>query len=454
MVPPRKPSARSHRVTFDNRLLLLSLAAGLPGILASLILIWKSDWTPSSEWTLGLLLVLWWGLFSLALRERVISPLHTLANLLAALREGDFSMRARASRKEDSLAEVMREANVLSDTLHHERLGAMEATALLRKVMDEIDVAVFAFDEADHLRLLNRAAQNLLGQPVERVLGSPAAMLGLASCLQGEPHRVESIPGLNTPAAPGPPKRWGISRSRFRQSGVPMQLLVLSDLSRALREEELAAWQRLVRVLGHEINNSLAPIVSLAGSMEALLHRQPRAPDWQQDLERGLRVVGARAEALSRFTAAYARLARLPKPKPRPLDVGALVKQVTGLETRMKVEIENSPDVTVQADGDQMEQLLINLVRNAVDAALQTHGGVRVGWNKSASHLELWIEDDGPGLAGTANLFVPFFTTKPGGTGIGLVLSRQIAEAHGGLLSLGNRANGGGCKARLVLPLR
>ncbi len=453
MVPPRKPPARPRRLTFDNRLLLLILAAGLPGMLASLILIWKSGWTASSAWTMGIFLVLWWGLFALAVRERVISPLHTLSNLLAALREGDFSMRARSARIEDSLTEVMREANALSDTLHHERLGALEATALLRKVMNEIDVAVFAFDEFNRLRLANHAGQKLLGLPEERVIGSPAVSLGLASCLEGEPHRVEHVPNLNSGATPGPAKRWGISRSQFRQGGAPMQLLVLTDLSRALREEELAAWQRLVRVLGHEINNSLAPIVSLAGSMEDLLHRQPRAPDWQQDLERGLRVVGARAEALSRFTAAYASLARLPKPKPRPLDVGALVKRVTGLETRMKVEIKTGPEVTVQADGDQMEQLLINLMRNAVDAALQTHGGVSVGWTRSGSNLELWIRDEGPGLAGTANLFVPFFTTKPGGTGIGLVLSRQIAEAHGGLLTLSNRANGAGCEARLVLPL-
>ncbi|MEO7144119.1 MAG: HAMP domain-containing sensor histidine kinase, partial [Bryobacteraceae bacterium] len=252
---------------------------------------------------------------------------------------------------------------------------------------------------------------------------------------------------------PGGAGRWGISRTTFREGGLPHQLLVVTDLTRPLREEELLAWQRLVRVLGHELNNSLTPIKSIAGSLENILVRQPRAGDWEDDMRRGLAVIAARSEALSRFMGAYARLARLPRPQLQPLDVGAWVNQVVRLETRLHPLIHAGPDLAIHGDRDQLEQLLINLIRNAVDASLESGAAVDVGWSKHHSQLEVWVRDRGPGLANTANLFVPFFTTKPGGSGIGLVLSRQIAEAHGGALTLWNNPDGPGCEARLTLPL-
>jgi signal transduction histidine kinase len=326
-------------------------------------------------------------------------------------------------------------------------MGALEATTLLRKVMAEIDVAVFTFDHEHELKLVNLAAADLLAQPVERLLGLTAAQLGLDECLEGETPRV-----LNAtfPAGPG---RWEIRRSSFRQGGRPHELLVLSDLSRVLREEERQAWQRLIRVIGHEMNNSLAPIKSIAGSLTGIVDRQPPPPDWQDDLKRGLTVIASRSESLSRFMTAYARLARLPAPRPQPIEVASFVSRVAGLEQRIPVAIAPGPEVTVHADSDQLEQMLINLVRNATDAALETKGGVRVGWRRHAANFELWVEDDGPGLANTGNLFVPFYTTKPGGSGIGLVLCRQIAEAHGGTVTLENRAAARGCRATIRLPL-
>jgi nitrogen fixation/metabolism regulation signal transduction histidine kinase len=252
---------------------------------------------------------------------------------------------------------------------------------------------------------------------------------------------------------PGGGGRWEVRRGTFRERGVPHQLLVLSDLSRALREEERQAWQRLVRVLGHELNNSLAPIKSIAGSLESLVIREPMPDDWKEDVRRGLGVIGSRAAALSRFMEAYSRLARLPMPRLKPLSVSALIKRVIRLETRLSVNIVAGPEITLRADGDQLEQLLINLVRNAVDASMETGGGVQVGWRKINGQIEVRVEDEGHGLSNTSNLFVPFFTTKPGGSGIGLVLSRQIAEAHGGSLALENREDVRGCVASLRLPL-
>jgi signal transduction histidine kinase len=230
-------------------------------------------------------------------------------------------------------------------------------------------------------------------------------------------------------------------------------LLVLSDLSRALREEERQAWQRLLRVLGHELNNSLAHIKSISASLASLIAKDPLPEDWREDARHGMEVIAVRTAALTRFMEAYSKLARLPEPRLRPLDLHVLTQRVVGLETRLPVELVPGPALVIQGDADQLEQLLINLIRNAVDASLPTQGKVRVGWKKPPGHVEIRVEDEGQGLASTANLFVPFFTTKPGGTGIGLTLGRQIAEAHGGSLLLENKPEGGGCIATLRLPL-
>jgi two-component system nitrogen regulation sensor histidine kinase NtrY len=430
----------------------MALASALPGGAISLIFLWTGDYTAKVQWTLTVVIVTVCLGFAFALRERVILPLQTLSNLLAALGEGDFSIRARGARGGDPLGEVMIEVNALVETLRHQRLDALEATTLLRKVMAEIDVAVFTFDEKQELKFVNRAGTRLLNQPAERLLGRDAEEIGLSDCLQGEMPRV-----INT-AFPGGVGRWEIRRSQFRQGGRPHELLVLSDLSQPLREEERQAWQRLIRVIGHEMNNSLAPIKSIAGSLATIIDREPPPADWREDVRRGLNVIASRSEALSRFMSAYARLAKLPPPRLVPIDVATFVERVATLEKAHHIRVAPGPPITVQGDGDQLEQLLINLIRNAVDAVRETGGGVRVGWQRvagsSPAMMELWVEDEGPGLSNTGNLFVPFFTTKPGGSGIGLVLSRQIAEAHGGTLLLENREDRHGCRASLRIPMQ
>jgi PAS domain S-box-containing protein len=448
----RSSQPREPRLSHDRRILLMALASALPGVVIALVFLWTGGYTPKVQWTLTVVIVTFCLGFAFALRERVVLPLQTLSNLLAALGEGDFSIRARGARGGDPLGEVMIEVNALVETLRYQRLDALEATTLLRKVMAEIDVAVFTFDEDHELKFVNRAGARLLGQPAERLLGRNAQEIDLLDYVTGEAPRV-----INT-AFPGGVGRWEVRRSQFRQGGRPHELLVLSDLSQPLREEERQAWQRLIRVIGHEMNNSLAPIKSIAGSLATIIERDPPPADWREDIQRGLGVIASRSESLSRFMSAYARLARLPAPKLAPLQISDVVDRVVRLEEAHHIQVAAGPRLTIQGDGDQLEQLLINLIRNAVDAARETGGGVRVGWHRVAGStpptMELWVEDEGPGLSNTGNLFVPFFTTKPGGSGIGLVLSRQIAEAHGGSLLLENREDRAGCRASLRIPLQ
>ena len=443
MIDPREKPLAPH----ERRILQLALLSGLPGIVVALALLWHDNYSAKVQWTLGLFVVCSWLITALVLRERVVRPLQTLSNMLAALREGDYSIRARGAEREDALGLAYLEANLLGETLRTQRLGAMEATALLRTVMADIDVAVFAFDDDSRLRLVNSAGERLLGNVAERLLGRTAEQVGLADCLVGESPRTMDV------TFPGGAGRWEVRRGSFRQNGRPHTLLVLADVTKALREEELQAWRRLVRVLSHEINNSLAPIKSIAGSLQTLLDRSPRDGEVEEDIRRGLSVIGGRSEALIRFMSAYARLARLPAPQRVPLDVGTWVRRVAALETRLPIRIDGGPQTLIRADGDQLDQLLINLVRNAVDASLETGGGVCIRWTRQNGTVSIIIEDEGPGLPSSANLFVPFFTTKPQGSGIGLVLSRQIAEAHGGVLLLENRRGARGCVATFRLSL-
>lgn len=430
-----------------RRIVLLVALVGLPALGVAVFLLRFVPLSTEVRWAVTFLLAGIWLAGIVAVRAQVVRPIRTLTRMLAALREGDFSHRARVGRTDpdDPLALAFREVNALENLLREQRLGAVEATELLRRVQEEVDVAIFAFDQEERLQLVNRAGTRLLRQTMDRVLGKTADELHLHEALTGPQPRTLEL------AHPGGTGRWELRRSVVRQEGRPLQLLVLTDLSRALREEERQMWKRIIRVLSHEINNSLAPIQSISASLERLVERHTMTDDFREDVERGLHVIRSRADALGRFMARYATLARLPPPALEEVDLAALARRVAAVETRFPVRVEG-PAVTVRADSDQLEQALINLVRNAVDASIDGGGRVSLSWSRRGDVVEIVVEDDGPGLADTDNLFVPFYTTKPGGSGIGLVLSRQIAEGHGGGLELENRPGGKGARALLTLP--
>lgn len=445
-------SKRARRLSYERRVMLAAIATAAPGVVVACFFIWHgSSLSTDIRVLLTIALLAAWISAALILRNSIVRPLQTTTNMVAALREEDFTFRARGANRDDALGELVLEINLLADALQHRRSETVEAVALLKKVIMEIDVAVFTFDQSRRLTIVNRAGEQLLAMRADQLLGKTAAELALESLLS-EPHQTAFLHFA------GKEGRWAISYSKFRENGIPHELLIVSDLSRALREQERQAWQRIIRVLGHELNNSLAPIKSIAGTLAMLASRQGLDETFQQDLRGGLDIIATRADALSRFMQAYTRLAKLPAPNRTRVNISQLVHRVAAMERRVAVAVTPGENLAIYADGDQLEQLLINIVRNAadacLDASLRVKGSVTIEWKRNGSNLTITIVDEGPGLPNSTNLFVPFFTTKPEGSGIGLVLSRQIAETHGGELTLVSRTDAGGCEAKIILPFR
>lgn len=428
---------------FQNRLALIALAGSFP---ATAVAAWYAGThapTPELRVIFVVLLVVLWIGCALTVRSRVIFPLQTVANLIEAVRCGDYTLRGRRGVPGDALGEVIREINQLGETLQQQRRESLEAAALVHAVLEELDTAVLAFDDTRRLKLLNRAATELMCRSAKSLLGQDAGTLGLDDLLERE------LPAVVSLSFAGRTGRFEVRRRAFRENGVPHTLLVISDLSRALRDEERRAWHRLIRVVGHEINNSLTPIKSLAGTLRDMLSRPGDAE--RQEVLDGLSLIGDRASSLTRFVSTYSQLARLPAPTKHPVSLNSLLRRLVALEAFVGARILAPFDAVVLADAGQLEQAFINLLKNAVEAANDAREiDVEVRHAREAVLVE--IRDTGPGVANPDNLFVPFFTTKPGGSGIGLALSRQIVEAHGGTLTLKNRTDRTGSVATVMLP--
>lgn len=460
--PPRDGTSRrqrlslsrsGRRLSFERRMQVWLSLLGVPALVFLGVLLKVLHVDTSMWWiVMGIFCAAWLLAVSL-LKEEVVRPLQTLANVVAALREDDFSFRARGGRRNDAMGDLALEINALANGLQSQRSGALEAMALLERVMSSMESPVLAFDREGRLKLLNAAAERVFGIRDDKAIGQTAKQLKAETLIEASDNDLFLI------GAPEQRVRYVVKRTTFRLRGLPHELFVLADVSAALREEERQAWERLIRVLGHEINNSLTPIKSIAGSLRTRLTAGDGEMREGDDFERGLDVIENRADSLNRFLQAYRQLMGMPAPKLAPVSVTALLERVARLETRLPLTLAEAQDVTAMADADQLQQALINLVRNATDAALDPDGSrntppsVEIMWSRSATDVTIAIRDNGPGLTNETNLFVPFYTTKQGGSGIGLVLAKQIAEGHHGTLRLMNRVPGPGCEAELRLPL-
>lgn len=438
--------ARERHLSAVRRAWLYSLFLALPGLIFVSILLYQQQVTSGTALLAIGCLLLYLLLITSALVEGLIRPLQTLSNVVSSLREGDYSFRARGAGLADAYGELAGEVNALADLLQKQRVRSLEATALLARILEVMHSPLYAFDRDNVLQLVNEAGVQLLGLPHARCFGRTARELGLESLLASADQSIHSFGSK--------PNRWLLRKAAFRQDGAPHTLLLLADVSQPLREEEQAAWKRLIRVLGHELSNSLAPIKSIAGSLLARAEQMQGDELTVRDFRRGLGVVESRADALHRFVQSYRVLAQLPPPAFKSVPVPALVERVALLEQRVTVQLVNGPPATLHADPDQLEQMLINLLANAVDASLANGSKpVRIGWRLIESNIEIFIEDRGLGIANTENLFVPFYTTKPTGSGVGLALAQQIARAHGGEIRLVNREEDEGARATVRLPV-
>jgi two-component system nitrogen regulation sensor histidine kinase NtrY len=441
-----EPRPRRHTRQAVRRAWIYSTLLCLPALIFLGVFFYLRQLDMVPALLLAVCLLIYLALFASAIVDGFIRPLQTLSNVVSSLREGDYSFRARGATSRDALGELSAEINALADLLQRQRVRSLEATALLARILEVMQAPLFAFDRRNRLRLVNSAGLKLLGRPYARCVDHTAEDLGLSELLSAPDESIRSFGATSA--------RWLLRKAAFRQEGAPHFLLVLADVSVPLQEEEQAAWRRLIRVLGHELSNSLAPIKSIAGSLLARVDSFNGDPAEKSDFRRGLGVVESRADALHRFVQSYRMLAQLPPPALRPVALGPLMERVTLLEQRIPVKLEAGPAVTFSADPDQLEQMLINLLANAVDAS-QANGShpVRVSWSLATASVQIVIEDRGLGIANPENLFVPFYTTKAAGSGIGLALAQQIARAHGGEISLVNREDGDGARAIVRMPL-
>jgi nitrogen fixation/metabolism regulation signal transduction histidine kinase len=443
--------ARStRRWPYERRILAWLLLLATPGLALAALTLFAFE-VPWSIWLFGWLPVACTCVvLAIVVRNKAGYPLRTLANLVEALRQEDYALRGVTGTPPGALYELITEINYLGEDLREKRFASVEADLLLGKIVEELDAAVLAFDAADRLTMINSAGSAIFAAEATDLIGRPAAAMGLAHYLDFTQPAVEQC------TFPGKQGRFRIQASRYRQDGVPQKLLVLTDLSLTLRQEERLAWQRLIRVIGHELNNSLTPIRSMAESLSSMLDVEPRPVDWDSDARAGLDVIKDRAQALSRFMSSYAELARLPPPDKQPMRLGELLGRVAALDSGWRIELEDRPDVEIIADAAQLEQLLINLIKNAGEAnqAAASEAAVRLCWRATPAGIEIDVVDHGAGIPDSGNLFTPFFSTKAGGSGVGLLLGRQIAEAHGGFLQVSNRTDGPtGCVARVSLPV-
>lgn len=428
---------------YSSKVFLYVALAAFPSFIVALILLWQTDISHYGKLLCSLLLGLSVTGFSLAVKNQINFQLHTLTNLVEAIHQGDFSLRGIASAQDDPLAELVQQINQLAESLRLQRLASEEAYRLLEKVIKEINVAIIAFDGEQKIKLVNPAAEKLLANSSMKLIGKEANEVKLAlNMFSKETQVIER-------EFPGAKGRWQVRLDTYRESGEQRQLLFINDVKQVLRNEELKAWKNIMRVISHEVNNSLYPVSSLSQTLTSVVNQQPLADDWLDDVNQGLSIIGERSERLNEFIKRYAKVAKLPEPRKQHVTAISVVEKVMQLFDKENIADEtNLLNSKLFVDPTMLEHVLINLIKNGFEAGDE----VVVSNLLDSKRLTIRVVDNGPGISNIDNLFVPFYSTKEKGSGIGLVLCRQIVEAHEGDISLTN-IDGGGCCAEISFPL-
>jgi two-component system, NtrC family, nitrogen regulation sensor histidine kinase NtrY len=431
----------------ELKLLLLACLALLPvGVL--LLVLW---WQPvqSSLTKLGLSVAAIAAVLAIAsaIRNSFVHQLRTLNTLIEAIRKEDYSLRGTLANERGDLAELYQQINALTQQLQQSRQEETELRGLLERIVTQLNVAVIAYDEQGRIVLVNHLSEKLLAKPRGELIGTTIADYQLDQVL---PLQHSQVLEHHFAGARG---RWQLSHQTYIHNGKTGHLLFIADLELVLSEEEIKAWQRLIRVIAHEVNNSLTPITSLCQTLSSLLLKLPETPQ-QQDILQGMEVINERAHNLKRFISDYARIARLPDAQKKQFELASLINRIRTIyqNQALHISMPSSP-ILLFGDQAQLEQVLINLLKNAVEANADASKPVQLLVTCSVTTCTIEISDQGSGIANAANLFVPFYTTKPQGAGIGLALSRRIVTAHGGELQLENRTDEVGAVATLSLPV-
>lgn len=433
-----------HKLSYDIRLTLAVLVAGL---LPWLLLLVSLRMAGISGYLIALVAVLHGMVVAYCayyVYSRTTFQLRTVSNLLDAMVRGDYSLRGTPAAQHDSLSELIQLINRLANTLSEQKLETRESQLLLNRVISQVDFAILIVDDGGRVGVANPAASRLLAPDGGELIGRPAHEFGLSlATVAGVSQRHE----LNLPDGRG---KFHVMAERFSANQREHRLVFITDIQRLLRDEERQAWQSLVRVLGHEINNSLSPIASIADTLTRLTRRGLQ-PEDSERLREGLGVIIERSQSLTGFLHRYHQLTKLPAPQREPTPLAAMVARVAALFEGRRIDTAGPQELQVFVDPAQFEQLLVNLLKNAFEASAPDDP-VEIHWSVEPGRVRIAIRDHGPGLSDTSNLFVPYYSTKPGGSGIGLFLSRQIAFNHDGEVQLHNHDNGHGAEAVIWVP--
>jgi len=429
---------------FSQKIFTLTLAASIPSYVCCLIFLWLIDYSVYAKVLLTTLLSLSVFGFAWLIKQQLQFQFQTLSNLVEAIRGGDFTLRGKKRADNDPLTELTGQINLLSASLSEQRVASEEAYRLLDKTIAHINVAIFALDANNKIKLANPAAGRLFSCNFLQLFGQSAESLALTTFFTGEQTQ------LLEHTFPGGSGRWQIRLDSYRDKGIQGKLLFITDLKTVLREEELKAWKNLIKVISHEVNNSLYPISSMSQTLAKLVNREPLAEDWKEDLSEGLSVIGERANNLTDFIKRYAKVAKLPEPNKQIFSMSQLIAHTAIIQSNPQdiiIDESSNQNMELFADRSMIEQVMINLLKNALEAGAP----VELSWGENKQSQWLIILDHGQGIKNTANLFVPFYSTKPTGSGIGLVLCQQILDKHQGRLTLENSKHAG-CLVKVTLP--